>query len=105
MHVYKVEVDQRSLGYYEAESKNAARVAALKHVTVERIDSSEVIKLMKRGIAISSAATGQCINGDAEAFDAELGPEFAEVGEVDESQEVLPFDGEDADDTNRELGG
>lgn len=99
MHVYKVEVDQRSLGYYEAESKNAARVAALKHVTVERLESSDVIKVMNQRTPIISAATGECINA----------PDEPTTAAEDESQCGL-FNGEpdapdNAEDPNRELGG
>lgn len=66
MHVYEVEVDGRSLGFFEAKSKNEARIAALKNVAVRRVDSSEVIGIMRRGIAIVSAETGYVCNGSAE---------------------------------------
>lgn len=89
-NVYEVKVGENSLGYYEADSKPAARAAAVKPVTVRLVDSGEVIGLVRAGTTIHSDKVNAEPEGAIEA--------------PDENQQPLTFGDDDSDD-DRQLGG
>lgn len=55
-HVYKVEVNESYRAYVKADTATDAKRIALQHVTVQRLDATEIIDLVTRGIAITDAA-------------------------------------------------
>lgn len=91
-NVYEVLVGKNSLGFFEADSKPAARVAAVKPVTVRLVDSGEVMRLMKAGTKINQ------VEGEAQQ-EPEPEPEAP-----DENQQPLTFGDADSDD-DHQLGG
>lgn len=60
-HVYKVEVNEAYRAYVKADTATEAKRIALQHVTVERLDATEIIDLVTRGIAITDAAEAQTV--------------------------------------------
>lgn len=91
-NVYEVLVGKNSLGFFEADSKPAARAAAVKPVTVRLVDSGEVIGLVRAGTTIHSDKVSTEPEGGIDA------------PEVDESQHPLTFGDDDSDD-DHQLGG
>jgi hypothetical protein len=85
-NVYEVIVGENSLGFFEADSKPAARVAAIKPVKVRLVDSGEVIKLMREGVKIHGADEDA---GSDEQQSLQLGATDPEPDSEDDSDREL----------------
>lgn len=63
-YVYAIEINGAYSLYAAADSAQEAKRVALQHVTVRRLDASEVIALVREGKAIASASAELSDDGD-----------------------------------------